>query len=657
MNREALDRWCERGILALVLVILLLGPLSAGAVRTFPFLVIQGLTVGVLLLWGTRLWLNSRAQLLWPPICWAVLAFTVYAILRYFTADIEYVARLELIRILVYASLFFALINNLHRQESVQIISCTLIFLAMVVALYAGYQFITRSTAVWHFYAPPDFAPSGKAPPPVTRWPAFVDYGRQTMGASGTYISHNHLGGLLEMLLPLGLAYTLISRFKAVPKVIFGYASLVILAGIVVSISRGAYAGTLVALALFFGVLLFHRTYRLPSLVLLVMLLAAGAYYLPKSFPVKARIKPLVEGGNIDRDTRIELWRAALQLWEQDIWWGVGPAHYDYRFRQFRPADVQMRPGWAHNDYINALAEWGIVGVCLISAAWLLLGVGVFKTWPFVRGKPRDIGREKGSNKFAFVLGASLGLLAILVHSGVDFNMHIPANAILAVALMALLSSHLRFATERYWVRIPPWVRPLASGVVLAGVACLGLQGWRHTREYVWLQRAAHAPEFSPRQAELLEKAFAIEPKNPDTAYAIGEAYRIESAEGGDNYRELAKQAMDWYERVVKLNPWSSYGYMRYGWCLDWLGQTAESQRYFDRAAQLEPNGYYVAANIGLHYVATGDLAAAKQLFERSLHLESKENDIARTYLQIVRARMMEAATNEFSAKLSAPPH
>ena len=75
---------------------------------------------------------------------------------------------------------------------------------------------------------------------------------------------------------------------------------------------------------------------------------------------------------------------------------------------------------------------------------------------------------------------------------------------------------------------------------------------------------------------------------------------------------------------------------MRYGWCLDWLGQTAESARYFDRAAELEPNSYYIDANIGLHYVQTGDLAAAKPWFERSLHLERAGNAIALNYLQIV---------------------
>src|SRR5688500_17014484 len=107
MNREAFDRWCERGILGLVLAILVFGPLATGAVRTLEFLIVQGLTLGVLLLWIIRIWAGERTKFLWPPICWAVIAFVVYAVARYLTCDIEYVGRRELIRILVYAFLFF----------------------------------------------------------------------------------------------------------------------------------------------------------------------------------------------------------------------------------------------------------------------------------------------------------------------------------------------------------------------------------------------------------------------------------------------------------------------------------------------------------------------------------------------------------------------
>src|SRR5437588_755837 len=221
MKREALDQWCERGILVLVLAILVSMPLAFGGrpqpasglrVADFlagaPFLIAEWLTLAVGALWLCRLWLNPGQRWLWPPVCWAVLAFTLYAIGRYLTADIEYVARQELLRILVYALLFFAILNNLHRQELVHAIVLTLICLAMVISFYAIFQFLTGSDRVWHLRTP---------------------YPRR---GTGTYISPNHLGGFLEMILPLGLAYTLASRTKPVVKVLLGYASLVILAGI-----------------------------------------------------------------------------------------------------------------------------------------------------------------------------------------------------------------------------------------------------------------------------------------------------------------------------------------------------------------------------------------------------------------------------------------
>ena len=214
MNREALDRWCGRGILCLILAILVFGPLAYGAVDPVPFLIIQGLAAAILVLWIAKLWLNPRSQLLWPPICWAVLAFTLYAIARYLNADIEYVARQELIRVLVYAFLFFAILNNLHRQEFTPIVILTLVFLAMAISGYAIYQYLANSDRV--LFAIKPYPHRG----------------------SGTYISPNHLGGFLEMLAPLGLAYALTSRLNHVTKIFVGYASLVILASITVTVSR-----------------------------------------------------------------------------------------------------------------------------------------------------------------------------------------------------------------------------------------------------------------------------------------------------------------------------------------------------------------------------------------------------------------------------------
>ncbi len=256
-------------MLALVLAILVFGPLATGAVGSLEFLIVQGLTMCVMALWGARLWLNPRPQLLWPPICWAVAAFSVYAVIRYLTADIEYIARQELIHVLVYAFLFVAIVNNLHRQETTLIISFTLIFVALAISFWAVYQFMTGSNKV-----PSLGALIESLMFPGRSWVVQTPYAHR---GPGTYINPNHLGGFLEMLLPLALAYTLTGRIKPVAKVLLGYAGLVLLVGIAATLSRGSWVACGVALLFVFGVLLFHRSYWLPALVLLVVLLAAAS--------------------------------------------------------------------------------------------------------------------------------------------------------------------------------------------------------------------------------------------------------------------------------------------------------------------------------------------------------------------------------------------
>ena len=327
MNRRDWDSLCERGILGLMLGVLVVGPLALGGVGVVPFLVIQGLTLGVMGLRAVRIWLHPSPRILFPPVCWPVLAFAAYAICRYYTADIEYVARQELSRILVYTFLFFAVLNNLHRRESVQVITFTLLGLGMLIAGFAIYQFISGSDRVWHLFK--------------------LYKGRGT----GTYMNPNHLGGFLELLLPLALATALLARFKPLTRILVGYAGLVILAGLGVTLSRGAWAAAFFGLLLLCGALMFYRQYRLPVILLLVAVCGASAIFVQTSPLTKLRLKQIFTSkGGVDDNMRLSLWKPAFQIWQQNPWWGAGPAHFDYRFRAFRPINVQTRPDRAHND-------------------------------------------------------------------------------------------------------------------------------------------------------------------------------------------------------------------------------------------------------------------------------------------------------------------
>jgi len=115
---------------------------------------------------------------------------------------------------------------------------------------------------------------------------------------------------------------------------------------------------------------------------------------------------------------------------------------------------------------------------------------------------------------------------------------------------------------------------------------------------------------------------------------------RLQAWQGDEGYQDLAKEALTWFDRSMKLNRYDSDSYLRYGMCLDRLGRHQDATPYFKRALEFDPNGYYTVAHQGWHYFEMGEYAAAKPWFERSLKLKPAENTIATTYLRIINQRL-----------------
>ena len=627
LTRKNLDWWCERGIVFLFLAMLVFAPLAFGSTELWAQLILEAMAAGVFILWGARLWFkaNRRPKILWPPLVWPVVAFTGYAIYRYFTADIEYVARIEVLQVLLFAVLFFVVLNNLRGQEETELVSWTLIALATAIACLAVAQFVTRSDRVWNVFS-----------------------GSSARG-TGTYISPNHLAGFLEMILPLALAFLLAGKMKIVSRILICYAVVAMLGGLAVTFSRAGWVAAVAGICLTLGILLGHKNHRLKAVILLAVLLLGGMvfvnHYLSKTATFEQRVKESdgKAGTNFDWNTRMWMWDAAERMWLDNFWLGTGPAHFDYRFREFRPAELQARPDRCHNDYLNLLADWGAVGGIIVIAGVGIFIFGLFKTWPHVRRAENDFGNGQ-SNRFAFFVGAIGGLGALAVHSSMDFNLHIPANALVAVTLLALLASQLRFATDNYWLRVFTRERIVLTAVLVLVAAVFLWQEWRGARESFWLARAGRQQVFSLESAALLEKAFAAEPKNFQTADEIGECYRIQSLDGGRGYRQLAQTANSWFATAAALDRYDARSRMRSAMCSDWLDDHATAEKVFFEAEALDPNSYYLVANLGWHFVQTGDYPAARECFIRSLSLFG-DNPTARNYLQICDEKLVERAS------------
>ena len=118
-------------------------------------------------------------------------------------------------------------------------------------------------------------------------------------------------------------------------------------------------------------------------------------------------------------------WRAALAFWPV----GSGLGSFAAVYPGFQPAGLRGFINHAHNDYVQLLMECGLLAVVLAGLAVAL----VARQGVLLVRRARSVGLDAQA-----LLQAScgLGLLAVLLHSWVDFNLRIPANAMSAAFLL-----------------------------------------------------------------------------------------------------------------------------------------------------------------------------------------------------------------------------
>lgn len=123
--------------------------------------------------------------------------------------------------------------------------------------------------------------------------------------------------------------------------------------------------------------------------------------------------------------------RDALHMWRDHPLLGVGLGDLETAYPRYQSFSSDMWIDHAHNDYVEATAETGLVGALLILSALAL----------FLRLAFRNVGHLFGSNVGWIRLGAADGCCGMLVHSLADFNLHIPAHAAWFAVLAGIASS------------------------------------------------------------------------------------------------------------------------------------------------------------------------------------------------------------------------
>lgn len=443
----------------------------------------------------------------------------------------------------------------------------------------------------------------------------------------GPFVNRNHLPDYVNVCLGLGCA--LLARHvrggpaELLQRPVALWLLLLIgvmAVGVVFSQSRGGVVSGVGAAAgcLLVWVRYSRRATGLGWAVWAALVFAAGAAWVGWG-PLTARLGNWA-GGQLPEEGRFDLWAEGLGIFARYPLFGTGAGTYTWveLGARTKAGNEHIMFEYAHNEYVEALAEGGLPRLALT----LLLVVG-----PVVR-LVRRYRRVVGRPEAAVLLGGLFGVLAVALHSFVDFGVHIPAVAVLAVVNLAGLMGAADSSQEPGAVPAPRLALPIAAGLVVAG-ALIAWDAW--VAERAELCRAAGArlivgPRTTPEQAEravrLLTAACEARPAHALSRHELGQAYlalALTRPDGSAERTAAMREALGQWRAARDLSPVMAPTHARLGAHRDLFERADPALTYFERARRLFPTDPEMPYFCGRARWQAGDLAGACADWKASL--------------------------------------
>jgi tetratricopeptide (TPR) repeat protein len=461
-------------------------------------------------------------------------------------------------------------------------------------------------------------------------------------------ISSIHFAGLLEAVAPFALSGALWSSRRMAVRIVLGYIAALCYFGIAITGSRGGYLSALLSLGAFAAISLYvskkTRPRRFPVTIaitaVLLFLGVGGAVFLMKQSDFLANRLSLIpkqlEKNGLD--IRIYNWQAALDQFRVAPLLGTGAGTHWYYGRYFRRTPLQSDPLHAHSDYLELLADYGMVGAFGM-AAFLVVhigrGLGALRAFLDVHGKTQYGDEPLRSSEAALNIGALTAIAAYLAHSVVDFNLHIPGHGLILAFVFGLVANPglLPATKNKSWVFSLRWALPIV-GIVLLSFGFPKFAG-----EYFAEKARIALRDFEFSEAVRLgNEALKYQERNPELWFHLGAAYRGLGGVADDPavsvpYYEAAVAA---FQRALALFPQDEHAVVRLAQTLGSLGRFKDAEVLYKVALVLDPNLGRIHAYYARHLAMVGREAEAEERLAEARMLAPSDdlNSIVRaTYL------------------------
>ncbi len=240
----------------------------------------------------------------------------------------------------------------------------------------------------------------------------------------GSYVNHNHYAGLIELLIPFPLVLALrgFRRVGAGVWLLRLVAAVLMAASVVLSQSRGGMFA--LGAELLFLAIVWVRQFSLRKAAAGGVALAAVTAMLLAWIAPEQVVSRLTDTHD---PARLLILRDSVRMFLAHPIVGGGFGTFANAFPHYRVFFDGFFVNHAHNDYVELALDTGIVG----------LGIAIWFVVILYREGFRNVRRARMSEPALISTAALTGCTGLLVHSFLDFNLHVPANAALFFVLCA----------------------------------------------------------------------------------------------------------------------------------------------------------------------------------------------------------------------------
>jgi O-antigen ligase len=394
--------------------VLLLAPLAFGAVEPWSIFALETCATLLLGVWASRQWINHELHASDNPVYRPMAGFFALVLMQLLIGATAYrhVTYTHLLLYAAYGMLAFVVTQTLRRSSQFELMAI----------LFTGYGAIVAAFAVLQ-----GLSPNGKL--------YWIWASQQGGFIYGPYVNHNHYAGLMEMLTPFPLVLAATRFTEGNRKLAVAGIAALMAGSIFLSGSRGGMAAFAVQMVVL-GVLITRKPkagWKQPlmlggflAIVIIFLVWMGGNELTHRLMSIHSEAGEEMSGGvrlTIDRDCFRMLFKRPV------LGWGLGT--FPIVYPQFRSFYTTFFVNQAHNDYLQSLVETGVAGFSI--AIWFLVLV--------FRQGARKLNNWTETASGALTVAALLGCVGILVHSFLDFNLQIPANAALFYVLCAIAAS------------------------------------------------------------------------------------------------------------------------------------------------------------------------------------------------------------------------